>query len=523
MGSQPWTTVYQSPSVGDETLFAAFSPADQRERILRSDSWDLRIDGGMPGFMQSYEGDETVTTYLRYGTDDGIEPITLHQEHHGVLPEMLPQISEEVRLYHNLWASSDGTTLYSVGSDGQEEIAAEISHERVRIRTRLLRQFQAGRQLDLVLYVDSRVQVPTELTEVEREALTVEVQTDLLRYSVHAGSIRRGVTFSRLLGKHILPPPPPRMAGVWPYDEADEVFPEFIIGEDQNGRPIRFTCDHERLANYFGANPDAPHYLTPVFFRREVLQRYYERTDRYEVQDGRLSCGSLWGVQIDNDHPDHVMVFLGDLGRDLPEGERSYWVTFNVVPLGGMSQTAFRRSFLAQPTDPGAPDLQFKRSYDVFGRQWQSQFGWDLFRQPEEADAHVLQRLRVPLNGTQPEFEDQVLGLTKVLVDALNEKALVKDLGSKVEDEKGIDKFARWLTVAGYPEVDRDRDFLKRLQRLRSKSAAHRKGSDYQALLAREGVNSDLVSEVVMLFLAADAMLTGLAAHFLVQGDASEL
>src|SRR5690606_25583275 len=111
----------------------------------------------------------------------------------------------------------------------------------------------------------------------------------------------------------------------------------------------------------------------------------------------------------------------------------------------------------------------------------------------------------------------------KVLVDALNERALIKELGSKVEDEKGIDKFARWLAAAGYPEVDRDRDFLKRLQRLRSKSAAHRKGSDYQAMLAREGVNSDLVSEVVMLFVAADAMLTDLAAHFLVQDEASEL
>ncbi|MEZ5431153.1 MAG: hypothetical protein R3F31_08240 [Verrucomicrobiales bacterium] len=29
------------------------------------------------------------------------------------------------------------------------------------------------------------------------------------------------------------------------------------------------------LANYFGANPDALNFLTPVFFRPEVLAKYY--------------------------------------------------------------------------------------------------------------------------------------------------------------------------------------------------------------------------------------------------------
>lgn len=190
------------------------------------------------------------------------------------------------------------------------------------------------------------------------------VTTDGLCFSFHAGTLdwpKR--PFSRFLGKKVFAPPPRSTCGVWPYEDAEEPFPDFIIGEDDFGGALRFSCDPNRLANYFGGNPDAPHYLTPVFFRRDVLQRYYEHPEKYSVEDGYLRCGGLWGIQIDNDSSDYVVVFLGDLGRDLPATERDYWRAFNVPPIGSMSETAFRRSFLSQFGDATAPDTRFKRAY----------------------------------------------------------------------------------------------------------------------------------------------------------------
>ena len=86
------------------------------------------------------------------------------------------------------------------------------------------------------------------------------------------------------------------------------------------------TSDPAKLSNYFGANPEAPHYLTPVFFKKEVLQRYLSHPDRYSVEDGYLRCQSLWGMAIDNHHKDYVSAYLGDLGRDLPEAEQNHWL-----------------------------------------------------------------------------------------------------------------------------------------------------------------------------------------------------
>jgi len=519
-GTGPWTSVYKSwrNARDNGAFFSAFSPKPYRTRVLADSSWDLRIGSGMPGFTQWFHPKRT--KYLRFGNSDGIEPIVLHQEHHGMRPEMLPQISEEFRLYHNLWMSPNGTRLFKIDDDGSEYEAVRIAKDHVEIRTNLLRQFQAGRQFDLVLFIDS-VQHADEIPGLDLASLTEDLATPTSRLSLGVGDgfLKEGEILSRLNGKKVIPAPPKAKAGIWPYDKKKETYPEFIIGEDANGEPIRHSCEESRTANYFGRNPDAPHYLTPVFFRREVLQRYYEQPEKFTVSDGYLRCGSLWGVQIDNDHPQHVAVFLGDLGRDLPESERLYWLSFNVAPSGEMSDTMIRRSFLAQFKDANAPDLKFKSLYDRFNRRWLAKLGWELFKSPEEADEHVLQRLRVPLNDSQPEFEDQVLGLTKLLVDALNEKAVLAQLPSRVEAEKGLAKLRRWLTQENYPFVDRDIEFLKRLQRLRSKLAAHRKGSDYAKVLQDEAVDEDPKREIILMLWSACEMIESLARHAAVDLD----
>jgi hypothetical protein len=72
----------------------------------------------------------------------------------------------------------------------------------------------------------------------------------------------------------------------------------------------------------------------------------------------------------------------------------------------------------------------------------------------------------------------------------------------------------RWLDQDAYPHTRRDIDFLKRLQRLCSKLAAHRKGSDYAQVLASENVDDDRIAEIVQMLNDSCAMLESLATHF---------
>lgn len=516
-GESPWTVVYETWHDDDAngTWFAAFSPKRSRSQILSEVSWDIHTDDGAPGFVQYWDGQgRKRTKYLRFGNDSGIEPLVLIQDHHDMRPSMPPQLSEEFRLYHNLWVSNDGTKLYKIDMDGSDELVAEINDHKIRVRTKLLRQFQAAKQLDLVLYIDSVLFVSDPDESISPDQIGPVDDRENLRLSLHASDQGpyKERPFSRLYGKKVLPAPPRARAGVWPFDQRNETHPKFIIGEDANGDLIEHTCDPEVLADYFGKNPEAPNYMTPVFFRRDVLQRYYEYPEKYSVGDGRLHCGGLWMLRLDNDHPRHVMVFLGDLGEYLPESERPYWRTFNIPPSGVMSATVFKRSFLGEPAHPEAPDLQFKNFYERFKTKWKESRGWSLFKNPELADEHVLSRLRIPLNDGQSEFEDQVISLTKVLVDWLDEKEILKQI-PKIADEKGISKLERWMQQENYPFSQRDIAFLRRLQRLRSRIVAHRKGSDYTKMLEDESVDKDPIREVVLMFWNANRFLRDLAQH----------
>ena len=78
------------------------------------------------------------------------------------------------------------------------------------------------------------------------------------------------------------------------------------------------------LADYFGKNKGAPHYLTPVYFDKAVLQKYFGSSSEYEVQDSAIHKHGYWRLRFDNNSPGHVCVFLGDLGRDIPHSEQIY-------------------------------------------------------------------------------------------------------------------------------------------------------------------------------------------------------
>ncbi len=488
-GDGPWTIVYDSWHDSDHNggRFAAFASPTYHERAMQSAGWDLSKGSGGPGFSQLHDGTDLVTTYERNSAGPDIEPLVIVQYMEGVVPDAY-LISEEFRLLMNLWEDRTTGNFYSIKDDGSKELAIEFTAKQIRIRTPILRRYQAARQIDLLLFADTRVYINTDESRETFDELAQEdhVEGDAVVFvGIGDSGMGKERVFSRMLVKRVLRPPPQDESGIWPWDDEDEEYPEFTIGEDENGRPVKFTCDPEQLANYFGKNPEAPHYLTPVFFRPAVLKRYYDDPALYSVSDGRLRCASLWEVQIDNGNPKVVMVFLGDIGRDIPGSHRDYWRSFNIAPVDKMSESTYRRSFLAQFAESENPEHIFKNAYLALQRAWVETWGWGLYQEPEGNDAEILQRVRIPLNDSVTEFEAQLLNLAKLLIDLLDEAALVANL-PPIRNEKGIQKFERFLKRVSYSNVDRDIKLLRRIQNLRSRIAAHPSGSSGQAFLAEQ-------------------------------------
>ncbi|MPM78402.1 hypothetical protein SDC9_125413 [bioreactor metagenome] len=158
-------------------------------------------------------------------------------------------------------------------------------------------------------------------------------------------------------------------------------------------------------------------------YNAAVLNKYYSKPEVYSIEDGIIRCGSLWSLYIDNHNVGYVSAYLGDLGRDLPsEQEQHYWRGFNKIIDGKLSETKYKRDFLAQTTDSESPDFIFKNLYTKVNTSFKNKFGWPIFLPLDEQDVYNFESLRIPINNSIAEMDMLVLSLVKVLLDSLNEK-----------------------------------------------------------------------------------------------------
>jgi hypothetical protein len=520
LGKEQWQTLYyhNQDSTHRIGIGCALLDSDAVSIAMGHDSWDLMIGDGKPGFSQSRIAGEEITTYHRFGNRVGVRPLVLYRSFYGAFPQYV-EIDEEFRFYHNLAEDKTRGLLMSFDASGREIEVARITPNEVSARLKYLRQFQAGIGMHLAIFIDSVRYSQIPLADVPTNELKRVEIDGLVRWRrniVECDFKDNFKTFSRLLCKVIIVPPTRDKAGVWPYvadDDQKEV--TFIIGVDEEGNEVECTSNPDKLDNNFIANPGTACYLTPVYFRREVLAKYYAESERYKISDGQLACLSLWSCQIDNDLESHVVVFLGDLGRDLPYEERLHWRQFNVTPEGGVSETNLRRSFLSQFTDAQAPDLKFRREYENMLRAWVKVHGWSLFLAPSPGDAHLLDTIRIPVTNSQAELDEQIGNLSKLLVDSLNEKELAIRAVTLEEGTKGIGKLAGFLETTKFTERESIIQFLRDLQTLRSTGSAHRKGSRYEKIIAKFGTDTTRKSDMVYRILEeANSMLLALYLYY---------
>lgn len=99
-------------------------------------------------------------------------------------------------------------------------------------------------------------------------------------------------------------------------------------------------------------------------------------------------------------------------------------------------------------------------------------------------DRHLLSKLHVPFGDTPSEFDEQILILAKLVVDSINEEAITNVIGKGPKGEKGLAKLERFLAEKGAKDARQILSAFGRVQGLRSRGAAHTKGSDFDISVA---------------------------------------
>ena len=470
-------------------IHSAFVPNDQIDSCLSNFTWDLLTDEGCPRIEKYIDGH---VEYSRFGNDKGIEPLIISRNFFGMYENDI-EISEEFRLFFNLFYNRQEKSFYKVLDDGNVEKIIEIDsiQQIVKVRNKELLSFAYTKDMSLALFIDSIQYSDLDLNSVGVESDDfINEELAYLRYSIKdcTDYVPEHNTLSRLCGKRFL-----QKTEIEENikSKSSKKFIEFIIDTDSEGVEIESTCNKDELKNNFGQNSDAFHYLTPISFRKSVLEKYYNEPSKYEVNDAMLSCGSLWSIHLDNDHKDKVCVWLGDLSN-LSYEEQSYWRSFNVIPDGNISSTFYKRQIQAQFSNSEQPEHVFLIAYNELLKESKSKLGWSIILPLTTDDEHFLKTIRLPSSNEQKVFDELVLSLTKVLIDSINEKELrkvFKLLNQDTTELKGsvsiIKHLFDLLNLDNYEEVV---IFLRGLQRLRSTSSAHRKGSQYQKVAKELGI-----------------------------------
>ncbi len=496
-GKSEWIIAYANHRDSSEWsgFYCALIPNEKIEKSLSNFSWDVTIGHGLPGFSFHVDNGKEIGTYYRY-SDDGVEPLVIRRSFCG-MKDGYCEISEEFRHYFNLYEDKRNNKFLRIDDNGDDEDVILISENEIKIKIRLIKEFLAVKKMHLALFFSFDRFSENSIEELGiKEYHECKKGEDFI-YSIGARNIdfltdENKKSQGWLLGKKMI-------AGLKDFEpklfgSEEEKFVDFIIGIDENGQEIAHTCNEDKLANLFGKNQGSPQFLTPIFFRKDVLTKYYSQPEKYSVSDGCLACGGLWSLHLDNNHPDHVMVFLGDLGF-LSYKEQLYWKGFNVATKGKISHTAWKRSIEGEFTDPEKNDLFFKQQYIVFQEEWGNKFGWKFFRPLDKEDEYHFKTLHIPLTNEQKEFDEQVLSLVKIFIDSLNEKELGKELNITKKDAKGIDKLEEFLKIKGFRFIGMI-EFLRDLQDLRSTGVAHLKGSKYGSIKKEFSIGQKDLSQI---------------------------
>jgi len=493
-----WVTVYEvyeKSSKNRDCLYATFCALMPNKecfikKVLNNFEWEVHKDRlGYPTF---YKKEESIY-YSRYGeiySDILFEPLVIWRYFYDIKESQI-EISEEFRLYHNLYYDSRNNEFIYISKSGEEDVVVKIEEEldnvRIRIKIKYLRDFLAAKSMILVRFhnhiryfkqdLSDIPQKPYEKIEKRGERYCFEITINFQPLVNLDNKI-----YSLFLGKDILYPFDEPLHEDYKYyrnDDKEERYLDFIIGIDENGNQIEYTCN-PRMLSHTGKNKSIPDYLTPVYFKREVLKKYYDRPDKYTIKNGYIYCGSLWSISYGQLPSGVIHTWLGDLGRDLPYQEQYHWKQYNIPPENELSEAVVKRDLLAQPSMPDDITDRFKDKYIEFQKHWGNKFGWYLFLPLGSDDVHYLKYLHVPTSETPKEFEEQILALAKILTESINSEKLKEFVNEEIQGSiKLLEKYLISCFNLTEGEICNILEPLKDIQMLRSYAVVHRKGKKY--------------------------------------------
>ena len=459
---------------------------------FKNSIWENDLDCYEPSLVNDINRGEMHLDIIRVKSN-GVENIALYREFNVNSIPKQSRLCEDFVLMFDLYYNESEKAYYDILPNGETEKVAYIENEsRLYVQLKYLSRYASAKHKALILYFQY-IYSMHNIVPVRNDYFERECQMGNIYIHLHANY--QAAEYSEVIrGKKILLPGQLESSQLYPFYKDKKETVSFITNIDERGEPIK----HFPSGKSVSTGVKRADFLTPVSFKRTVLEKYYNNSELYSISDGSIACGSLWGISIDADHDDYIFVWLGDLGS-MPTKEQEHWKLHNVPPLTGMSMTKLRRDLSCVFCDPASLDFLFIQRWRELHQSLDKCVQPTLYRKLSKQDLKYLNSIHRPFHNSEDELKQLALSLTMLLVEPLDADFLKENLKDKSKTINGtINLFADWLSDHIDSEAfQKPISFLRMLQAYRSTAIAHRTSSSkYAEAAAKIGINGNNFEEV---------------------------
>ncbi|MBB1010342.1 hypothetical protein G6010_12685 [Dietzia sp. SLG510A3-3B2-2] len=483
---QGWLTVamHRVDETGSHGIRCVLVAGDGDEAALSTDTWigrDLGSAGGEPGEYY-YSGLREV--------DRGVELEFFVQIRQPTgANNSVADVSPSFLWYWDAFPVDDGWRYVDESGREHDLLRYEL-HERdwtLQVRASELRMFLASSGRAALMQVDHHLRAGE--SDFERVDDSFEDAWGNFSYVATPGRATASKTgISILMGQYLISGIVTGKTPRYSNHRETEKPPEFIYEVDPViGRNKTHSCDPKLLGSYFDADGSRLHYLTPIYFRRAVLQPYVAEPHRYRVSGSRLECLNLWAVDISFNSAGLVEVYLGDIGEKIPDSEWGHWKTYNVPPEGIMDEGRYRRDFLGQWASSRDVPGDLRRARELAALGSAKALSAPIWRPLDGTLKAQFDSLIGPLTDSPTDLNSALLVLTKALIDSIDPSPL-RGWANGEKDVKSLALLKRYLESLG-DENDTSK-ILRLLQNYRSRGGvAHLENSSSIKAAADLGID----------------------------------
>lgn len=534
LGFGQWITVFEDPVLNDKELLYLYTglvPKRRTDSILRSHAWGISADGYTPLHIHpvSERSERSIPdSDAECFNDNYVKPLVIVRNYDGLRdPEF--EILQDFCVFHQLWFNEIRSAYVKFDDSGDAYDVIRVSSQHVRIRRKEIRQFLAVKSLTMVLFFRRlcySLQPIDLVDEIQRHVDPIRA-SDGCVYSFFANELQplgrdKYQSLSIVSGKKVIKGLPLAECGIWPFDEtAGKEYERFIVGVDDNDKPVLFTCDPGAVDPLsFSKTTQFGLYMTLVYFKKKVLAKYehFDKLAVFQVGRGYVKCGAKWRMKFydSRKNNDQIMVFLGDL-QNLPYAEQLHWKSMNVPPIDSES---FKNCSVGKCVRNAQ---HFKNSYASLQTSWHEHFGWALFRPLVDTDSNHLKTLRSPTTNDRTELESISISLSKLFIEGINFDKLRNEVRSANHESKrslpnrSLPTLREYLSLNGYDDSGNHVGYLQQIQSLRD-IASHRKDNKpdlYKQINGFFSLDSKSTVQVADdIFTALTEFLDSLREHF---------